>query len=110
LTEVSVAGRPLIVKVICASWVHPLIESGPTTDRMYPTKESARRTEATPQRVVPTNASTRVPGGRRRPFRSNVSPDSSVTAGAAPLGVALENCGSNLVPFPRRGHGAAVVL
>ena len=54
LTAVSGAGRPSTRKVIVAPRAQPGIESGPTTSRLKPEKLPVRRTDVTPQRVVPT--------------------------------------------------------
>jgi hypothetical protein len=53
-------------------------------------KLPVRRTEVTPQSVLATYASTRVPPGCWRPSPANTSPANSVRGATAPPGLALE--------------------
>src|SRR5437870_4565000 len=109
-TSVGVAGLPSTRNAIGAPRGQPGIASGPTTERMYPLKSCVERTDATPHRVRPTYASTRVPAGSSRRSAPNAPPSNCATRGVAPSGFADEYFASSDIVPPAAGQATVLVL
>src|SRR5437773_2645748 len=96
-------------RVRAAPRAHPEIESGPTTESTYPEKSSGLRTDAVPQRVLPTYASIRVPGGRvrwqgvTRPALTTTAPTNRLSNGVPSRREAPRTTTRSLAPATRGG-------
>jgi hypothetical protein len=73
-------------------------------------KSIVLRTDATPQRVVPTKASTRVPAETGTPSDLYTAPVNCASTGAAPAGDDEEYVGAKVAAEPLSGHGSEFVL